>query len=176
MAAWPGWDGLGPLTVGAALGRREAYYALDEDEFAGGRAGLIITLGAISAAAGAMRLGVLAPTWYFAGAILGWSLAANVTYMIATMLFRGRRQAAGLRRLQVALGFAYSPALLLFLGIAVFGPLLLWHSHLDRGTSVIATTTPSTDMEVGFRNLRRLAALALTACPGDTTCSRQGRA
>jgi hypothetical protein len=149
MAAWPGWNGLGPLMVSAALGQRQTYYeALDSDEYAGGRAGLIVTLGAISAAAGALGLGPFAPFWHFAGAILGWSLAVAVIYATAVMLVRGKLPPNCRRRMLIALGFAYSPAALLMLGIVpVFGPLFVIGILIWLGVTTVVAVITALEME-----------------------------
>ena len=127
--------------VGASLGQRDIYYRIldEDDEYAARRAALIVTLGAVSAAAGAVGIGGLAPIWYFAGAILGWALATSVIYA-AALFIPGHRPSDARRNLTIALGFAYSPALLLFLGmVPVFGPLLLLGILIwIAGTSVVA--------------------------------------
>jgi type IV secretory pathway VirB6-like protein len=150
LTAWPGWDGLFPLVMGAALWKQDTYYqVLDEDEYAVRRAGVIVTLGAISAAAGAVGAGAFAPTWHFAGALFGWSLAAAIIYGAALRFVPGSRPAGAHTRLLIALGFAYSPALLLFLGaVPIFGPLLLLGILVWIACTMILATMTALELEM----------------------------
>jgi hypothetical protein len=150
LTAWPGWDGLAPLVMGAALWKQDTYYqVLDEDEYSGSRACLIVTFGAIAAALGAVEAGARAPAWHFVGAILGWSLAAAIIYGAARLFVPIGRPAGARGRLSIALGFAYSPALLLFLGaVPIFGPLLLLGVLMWIACTMVMATMTALELEM----------------------------
>jgi hypothetical protein len=149
IKAWPGWDGLVPVMVNASLGQRKTYYeAMDDDEHANGRAAIIVMFGAIAAAAGAVGDGTLAPALHFAGLLAGFAAAAALMMGIARLTVAGNRPDAHARRLLVALGFAFSPAVLLVLGfVPIFGPLLVLGILIWLGVTMVVTAMTALDAE-----------------------------
>jgi hypothetical protein len=125
VADWPAWEGLGPRMVAASRAKKAIYYdAVDDDPHADGRAALIVILGAFSAGIGALGDGVSSPIWYFACATAGWMLSISAIHLIAVTLLPGKRPTHSYRRLSVAMGLAYSPAVFLMLGaVPIYGPL-----------------------------------------------------
>ena len=111
--------------VAASRANKAIYYdAVDDDPYADGRAVLIVLVGAFAAGIGALGGSASAPLWHFGGAIVGWLLAVSAVHLIAIALLPGKRPAHSYRRLAVALGLAYSPAIFLFLGaVPIYGPM-----------------------------------------------------
>jgi hypothetical protein len=122
---WPAWEGLGPRMVAASRADKAIYYdAVDDDEYADGRAALIVLVGAFAAGIGALGVSASAPLWHFGGAIVGWLLCVSVVQLVAKTLLPGERPKHAVRRLAVAMGLAFSPAIFLVFGaIPTFGPM-----------------------------------------------------
>ena len=146
---WPGWDGLAPHMVSAALAKRRVYQeAVESDPYAGGRARLILLLGALSAAIGGLGAGAFAPLWYFAGALCGWWVYTGIIYVTALILIPGKRPQNLYRRLLVSLGLAYSPAIFLVLGLLpVYGPLFTLGVLIWLGVTGVAAVGVALEME-----------------------------
>ena len=128
IRAWPGWDGLAPRIVGAALLKQETYESIsrdrDPDPHATGRTAVIVVAGAVSAGLGAIGGGVAPGFGHVIAALVGWTVCAATVQIVGTRVFGGRIVSPG--AVPQAVGLASAPALLLVLGaVPVYGPLFV---------------------------------------------------
>jgi hypothetical protein len=124
VRAWPGWDGLAPRIVGAALLNQETYEGISRDPQATGRAALIVGAGALSAGLGAVGGGVAPGFEHVIAALVGWTACAATVQIVGVRVFGGRSVSPG--AVPQAVGLASAPALLLVLGaVPVYGPLFV---------------------------------------------------
>jgi len=124
IKTWPGWNGLGPRMVGAAILKEEIYEEAYKDPNATGRARLIISLGILASGVSASRGGIDSFVLHIVAAASAWAAYAGVIYMIGSLGFGGRSGSRTFQQLVQTLGLAATPALLLFFGvIPTYGPI-----------------------------------------------------
>jgi hypothetical protein len=163
MRSWPGWDGFGPVIVGAAMLRWQTYDEARKDPYAEGRAkvlvGASIGASALSAAlsgplAGASLMPDIFAFIFFAlfGAI-GAAVFAACILLVGTQFVGARPERDDTRLFLHRLGLAAAPGPLLILGIIpIYGPMftlgvLIW---------VMLTSIKAT--EIGLEMERQYAA------------------
>jgi hypothetical protein len=122
--AWPGWDGLAPRIVGAALLKQETYESVRRDPQATGRAALIVVAGAVAAGIGAAGGGLAPGFGHVIAGLAGWMACAATVQIVGRRVFGGRNVSPG--SVPQTVGLASAPALLLVLGaVPVYGPLFV---------------------------------------------------
>lgn len=99
---------------GAAALDSSTYNEVENDLQATGQAGIVVAMAAVSAAIGGAGMGGRGIISGLVAALLGWALAAGVTYLIGTRLFGGTATWGEMLRV---LGFAQAPGILYALGI-----------------------------------------------------------
>jgi hypothetical protein len=132
IRSWPGWDGFGPVIVGAALLRWETYDEVRKDPYAAGRAALLVGAFVGASALSAFFSGPLA--FFFSGffAAIGWALYAVCLYVIGTQFFGGRMERGETKLFLHRIGLAFAPGVLVIFGIIpIYGPMftlaaLIW--------------------------------------------------
>jgi hypothetical protein len=126
VRSWPGWDGLAPRMVRAMRLDDTVYTELDRDEYATGRARLIIASAVLAAGFGVINHGILGAFWHVAFAAAAFAAYGGVLYGFGTSVAGGLKTSQTFDRLVQALGLAASPGILLVLGIIpVFGALVV---------------------------------------------------
>ncbi len=132
IRSWPGWDGFGPVMLGAALLRWQTYDELRKDPHATGRAWVLVGTAVGASAMSAAFSGPMAFFFHGLFAAIGAAVYAGCIYLIATQLFGGRVERDDNRLFFQRLGLAAAPGPLLLLGIIpIYGPLftiaiLIW--------------------------------------------------
>lgn len=126
IKSWPGWDGLAPRMVRAMRLDDSVYTELDRDEYAMGRARLIVAAAVFAAGFGVLTSGIFAAFWLITFAAVSWAAYVGVLYGFGTSVAGGLKTPQTFNRLVRALGLAASPGVLLVLGIIpIFGALVV---------------------------------------------------
>jgi hypothetical protein len=126
VKSWPGWDGLAPRMVRAMRLDDSVYTELDRDEYATGRARLIIAAAVFAAGFAVLTSGIFAAFWLIVFAAVSWAAYAGVIYGFGTSVAGGMKTPQTFQRLVQAIGLAASPGVLLIFGIVpVFGALVV---------------------------------------------------
>ncbi|MDW8009923.1 MAG: YIP1 family protein [Chloroflexota bacterium] len=117
MRTQAGHSSFGDRIVGAMLLQADTYEEVEADETATWQAGLVVVLGALAAAIGALGGGAGGVVVAIVFALVGWAAYAYVTYLIGTRLLPDERTQADWGQLLRVLGFASAPRFFLVLGV-----------------------------------------------------------
>lgn len=148
IQGWPGWDGLAPRVVTAALLKQEAYEEVGRDPHATGRARLIVALGILAAGLAAARNGGAGALIHLAAGAAGWAVYAGAVYFVGTAMFPGKKTPGTLTRLLRGLGLAAAPMPLLVLGIVpVYGPLFVLATYIWVLLTTAVAVRPALELD-----------------------------
>lgn len=127
--------------IGAARLDVQIYEEVEADKGALGQAMTVVVLQSISSGIAAiLTLGLIGVMVVVVSSLIGWFLWAFVIYLIGTKLLPEPQTRSDMGELLRTIGFASSPGLLLFLGMApIIGPLIsLGISFWMLATMVVA--------------------------------------
>ena len=111
--------------IGAAMLREEVYEEVEHDTEATPQAALVVILGALAGGIGAISIGIGWIVFGIVTGLIGWAVYAFLAHWIGTTWFAKEGTQADWGQLLRTLGFANSPAILLFIGILPFVGLLI---------------------------------------------------
>lgn len=108
-----------------------AYEEVEADTSATGQAATIVVLSAIAQGIASYHNGVSHMLISLCAALVGWAIAAAVTYIVGVTLFKGTATVGELLR---TLGFAQAPGVLYVLGVV---PILGWIASIIIGIWIL---------------------------------------
>ena len=149
VRSWGGWDGLGPHMWSASLARWQTYEEVRKDEFATGRAWLIVGASVFFAAVGGgLKGGPDAFFIYAISAAIAAAMYLGALYVIATLGFGGRLERHGGTLFLQRLGLAASPGVLLLLGvIPAFGAIFVLGAFIWIGFTSVKAVELSLELD-----------------------------
>lgn len=148
IRSWPGWDGFGPVIVGAALLRWQVYDEVRKDPYAGGRAALLVGTTVGASALAAFFSGPLGFFFYGFFAAIGWALYSLCIYVLGTQFFGGHMERGETKLFLNRLGLAFAPGPLVILGIIpIYGPMFTLGALLWVMVTSIKATEIALEME-----------------------------
>ena len=148
IKTWPGWIGLAPRMVDAAILKEETYEDAYKDPHALGRARLIISLAILASGISASRGGIDSFALYTIAAAFGWAAYAGVIYMLGSLGFGGRGGSRTFQQLVQTLGLAATPALLLVFGaIPTYGPIPVLVAYFWLFITTVHATYPPMNID-----------------------------
>lgn len=99
----------GDRLIGAARLRPDTYEDVEADASATPQAAIVVCLSAVSLAIGESRAGLVLVAYAIFRELIAWLLWSGITYVIGSLLFRGKATWGELLR---TIGFAQAPGLL----------------------------------------------------------------
>jgi len=148
VRSWPGWDGFGPVMLGAATLRWQTYDEVRKDPHAAGRAWVLVGTSVGASAMSAAFSGPMAFFFFGLFAALGAAVYAGFIHVLATQMFGGRPERDDNRLFFQRLGLAAAPGPLLILGIIpIYGPLFVLAVLIWIGATSIKAIEIGMEME-----------------------------
>jgi hypothetical protein len=149
ITSWGGWDGLAPQMWTAGIARWQTFEEVRKDEYATGRAWLIVGASVFFAALGGGVNGGPASFFvYGISAAIGAAAYLGALYVIATGGFGGRLERNGGTLFLQRLGLSASPGVLLLLSvIPTFGPIFVLVSFIWIGFASVKPIELSLELD-----------------------------